>query len=59
LYIASEPSSPVRQNLRIRYFEATIDLGRDQNGKNHWIEITHCHGQVASIIQQSQCGIFI
>jgi len=50
-YIANDPSSPVRHNLRIRYFKSTIGLGRDQNGKNHWIEIAYCHGQVAGIVQ--------
>ena len=49
-YMTNDPASPVRHNLLIRYSKSTIDLGRDQYGKNHWIEMKYCYGQVVSIV---------
>src|ERR1700733_2882543 len=53
-YAISDPSGPVCHNLLIRYLKLASGLDRNQNRNNHYVEITYCHGQVTSIIHQSQ-----
>ena len=53
VFTTSDPSGPVNHNLLIGYLKLASGLDGDQNGNNHCMEATYCHGQVASIIQQS------
>ena len=59
VFTASDPSGPVNHNLLIGYLKLASGLDGDQNGNKHHVEATYCHGQVASIIQQSQSPFYI
>ena len=59
VFTTSDPSGPVNHNLLIGYLKSASGLDGDQNGNNHCVEATYCHGQVASIIQQSQSPFHI